>query len=267
MAMPTILRTASASVSAPAPAPAVELLDVRFTWPGEASPCVDVPQLRIERGRSLFVHGPSGSGKTTLLSLLALVLRPQAGIVRLLGSDTTALRAAARDRFRAEHVGYIFQQFNLLPYLSVRQNVELGARLSPARSGRVGKDAATDLLRALAIDPPLFDRQASALSVGQQQRVAAARALLGDPELVIADEPTSALDAARRDEFMSLLRAAVERCGSTLVFVSHDLRLADGFDDTLDLGAVIGHAVAAPCAETQQPGLAGEPSTGVAACA
>jgi putative ABC transport system ATP-binding protein len=200
-----------------------------------------VDALTLHAGQRLLVRGPSGGGKTTLLSLAAGVLLPDAGRVSLLGQDWAALRPGARDARRADHVGYIFQQFNLLPYLGVLDNVLLPCRFSARRAQRArahGGDArmaAQALLHALAIEPALWGRPAGQLSVGQQQRVAAARALVGEPELVIADEPTSALDAGRRDAFMQLLVAQCARAGSALLFVSHDAQLAAHFPQVLDL--------------------------------
>ncbi|MBX3636186.1 MAG: ATP-binding cassette domain-containing protein [Rubrivivax sp.] len=195
----------------------------------------------IAPGRRLFLHGESGCGKSTLLALLAGVLVAQRGTVSLLGQDWAALAPSARDARRADHVGVIFQQFNLLPYLSVLDNVLLPCRFSRARAARCAGGpaaAARTLLARVSLPEPLWARRADALSVGQQQRVAAARALIGAPELVLADEPTSALDAARRHEFMDLLLAACGDAGSTLVFVSHDERLAARFDQRLALPAI-----------------------------
>lgn len=218
---------------------AIEVRDLRFRWP-RGPECLRIPELTVATGEAVFLHGPSGSGKSTLLSILAGVQLPDLGEVRLLGESWRDLGAARRDRHRADHVGYIFQQFNLLPYLPVLRNVLLPCRLSPRRAARAEQgggaaDAARALLERLGIGRELWDRPAAQLSVGQQQRVAAARALIGQPELVIADEPTSALDAQRRDAFMHLLLAACGRAGSTLLFVSHDERLASHFRRTLDL--------------------------------
>ncbi len=216
----------------------LELSGVRFAWPGAGSDCLAIDALRIEAGRTLFLHGPSGCGKSTLLALLAGVLVAREGRVALLGEDWKALPAGRRDARRVDHVGLIFQQFNLLPYLSVLDNVLLPTRFSAARARRAAPTpaaAAQALLERVALPAPLWGRRADALSVGQQQRVAAARALIGAPELVIADEPTSALDAARRDDFMALLMDACAAAGSTLVFVSHDERLAGHFDERLSL--------------------------------
>ncbi|MFN9194773.1 MAG: ATP-binding cassette domain-containing protein [Pseudomonadota bacterium] len=225
----------------------IEIRDLRFAWPGSPAGTLllDIGTLEVAAGRSVFLHGPSGCGKSTLLALLAGVLvarpAPNAGRVALLGQDWAALPAARRDARRADHVGVIFQQFNLLPYLSVLGNVLLPARFSAHRAARCTGGppaAARELLERMGLPAALHDRRALALSVGQQQRVAAARALLGAPELVIADEPTSALDAARRDDFMTLLLAACAARGSTLVFVSHDERLAGRFDERLSLPAL-----------------------------
>ena len=226
------------------------LRDVRYAWPGGAD-CLVIERLELQPGRAHFLHGPSGCGKSTLLGLMAGVLLARQGSVALLGQDWAQLPAGRRDARRADHVGVIFQQFNLLPYLSVLDNVLLPTRFSPLRARRCNggpATAAAALLQRVGLPAALHGRRADALSVGQQQRVAAARALIGQPELVIADEPTSALDAARRDDFMRLLREACTAAGSTLVFVSHDERLAEGFDERLDLPALNRAAVPADAA-------------------
>jgi putative ABC transport system ATP-binding protein len=219
----------------------IELRALRYRWPGSAHDCLDIETLRVAAGDTLFLHGPSGGGKSTLLGLLAGVLLPSAGTASLLGTDWAALSGARRDAFRADHVGYIFQQFNLLPYLSVLDNVLLPCRFSTLRRQRAvatagsPQAAAGALLQRVGLGEALWTRRAALLSVGQQQRVAAARALIGQPELVIADEPTSALDSALRDGFMALLLQQCRDAGSTLVFVSHDERLAERFDSRLSL--------------------------------
>jgi putative ABC transport system ATP-binding protein len=207
---------------------------LRFRWPGADAPCIDIERLEIAAGEAVFLHGPSGCGKSTLLSLLAGVLVADAGRVTLLGHDWAALSGSARDRNRVAHVGYIFQQFNLLPYLSVLDNVLLPCRFSArrmAQASRAGpaRAQAQQLLERMGLDAGLWQRQAMALSVGQQQRVAAARALIGQPEVVIADEPTSALDEDRREAFLDVLVAACQASHSALVFVSHDQRIAARF--------------------------------------
>ena len=226
----------------------LQIEGLSFRWPGTADDTLVLPRLAIAAGRSVFLHGPSGCGKSTLLGLMAGVLVAGPGQVKLLGQDWAALPGGVRDARRADHVGVVFQQFNLLPYLSVLDNVLLACRFSARRAARCEagpRAAAQSLLERVGLPTALWRRRANELSVGQQQRVAAARALIGRPELVIADEPTSALDAALRDAFMALLRAECAAGGSTLVFVSHDERLAASFDDRLSLPALNEAAVAA----------------------
>ena len=219
----------------------IELSDLSFSWPGQPV-LLDIPAFRLEPGETLFLKGPSGSGKTTLLGLLGGVQKTNRGDIRLLGQALSELGSGARDRFRVDHTGYIFQQFNLLPFLSVRENVELPCHFSKLRASRAAQrhgsvdNAARTLLAHLGLkDPALLERRADSLSIGQQQRVAAARALIGQPELVIADEPTSALDADAREAFIQLLFAECREAGASLLFVSHDQSLAPLFDRNLSL--------------------------------
>jgi putative ABC transport system ATP-binding protein len=219
----------------------IEIHDLRFAWPGAAHDCIAIDALEVPSGTSVFVHGPSGGGKSTLLGLLAGVLVPRTGTASLLGTDWSAMSGAARDAYRADHVGYIFQQFNLLPYLNALDNVLLPCRFSAKRRNRASieggspRESAQSLMQRVGLARALWTRPSSQLSVGQQQRVAAARALIGHPEVVIADEPTSALDAPLRDAFMDLLLGQCRAAGSTLVFVSHDERLAAHFDRVVPL--------------------------------
>ncbi|MDR2678902.1 MAG: ATP-binding cassette domain-containing protein [Zoogloeaceae bacterium] len=198
-----------------------------------------LPHLSLPAGGSLFVRGASGSGKTTLLNLLSGALRQDAGRVLLLGQDFGAWNARRRDAFRADHLGIIFQQFNLLPWASAFENVLLPCRFSRFRAQRAGtvKATAARLLQALDLAPAVCQQKAATLSVGQQQRVAAARALIGTPEILLADEPTSALDAARQAGFLELLLCEAKRAGSAVIFASHDLTLARQFDQVLELAA------------------------------
>ena len=222
------------------PAPIIDLQDLRFAWPKQAV-LLDIDAFRLEPGQSLFLKGPSGSGKTTLLGLLGGVHLAQSGSIRLLGYDLSTLSASARDRFRVDHSGFIFQQFNLLPFLSVLDNVLLPCQFSKLRKQRAIQrhgsilSAAQTLLSHLGLAPELHQQLAGELSIGQQQRVAAARALIGQPKLVIADEPTSALDADSREAFLQLLFAECKAAGASLLFVSHDQSLAKLFDRSIDL--------------------------------
>lgn len=221
--------------------PVIELEDIHYAWPGQPT-LLSIERLQLLAGERVFLKGPSGSGKTTLLGLLGGVYLPDSGCIRLLGQDMATLSASARDHFRADHSGYIFQMFNLLPYLSLVDNVVLPCRFSRLRRQRAEQrhgslqQAALTLLGHLGLsDPALLQRPVTQLSIGQQQRVASARALIGSPELVIADEPTSALDADSREAFLQLLFAECAEAGSSLLFVSHDASLERLFDRSLPL--------------------------------
>lgn len=210
--------------------PALNLKDVRFRWPGRASFGLVVPEFRMAAGESVLLLGESGSGKSTLLSLICGIVSADHGRVEVGGTDLTRLRAGARDRFRAEQIGVIFQQFNLLPYASVSDNILLPLRFAPERRKRSGPGDAVALCAALGLAEGVLAGRAGQLSVGQQQRVAVARALIGQPPLIVADEPTSALDAATQDAFLGVLFDQIGASGSSLLMVSHDARLGARFD-------------------------------------
>lgn len=184
----------------------IEVSDLQFRWDVKGPVVLTLDSLRVEPGERVFIEGPSGSGKTTLLSLLAGVTTTRHGSVQVLGQRLERLGSVERDHFRANHIGYIFQMFNLIPYLSMLDNVLLSCRFSDQRRDRAvarGGSLQQEALRLLEhldmAHAPLLNRPVTTLSVGQQQRVAAARALMGSPELLIADEPTSSLDANRRE--------------------------------------------------------------------
>lgn len=213
---------------------------LQFAW--DKSEIINIPQLQIKQGEHLFIEGPSGSGKSTLLNLIAGVVSAQQGDINILGQSLKGLTASQKDSFRADHIGFIFQQFNLIPYLSVLDNITLPCSFSPRRRNNVLskkvslEQEALRLLKALGIDDPdLIQRSVNELSVGQQQRVAAARAILGSPEIIIADEPTSALDAEHRQAFIQLLFDECKNAGITLIFVSHDPALKALFAQSINL--------------------------------
>jgi putative ABC transport system ATP-binding protein len=222
----------------------VSFSGVRFSWPGENTFTLTIDAFELSDGERLLLVGPSGSGKSTFLSLLAGIVVPQAGRIVVLGTETASLSGAARDRFRAAHFGIIFQMFNLLPYGSVADNVTLPLSFSPERNKRAGGNnerlaTAARLLSALGLEPSLVESaKASSLSVGQQQRVAAARALIGAPEIIVADEPTSALDRNLQIAFLDLLFAETAAAGSSLIMVSHDESLSPRFDRTVRLADI-----------------------------
>lgn len=223
--------------------PIVRIADLQFAWPGQKL-LLDIQSFELAAGERLFLRGPSGSGKSTLLGLIAGVLEAQQGEVSVLDHNLVGLAGRRRDRVRADHLGVIFQMFNLVPYLSVAQNVALPCRFSDRRlnaaksAGGVEQEAARLLARLGLSDADLMARNVTELSVGQQQRVAAARALIGGPALIIADEPTSALDADSRDRFIELLSEEAQSSGAALLFVSHDGGLASLFDRAIDLSEI-----------------------------
>lgn len=221
--------------------PTIDLKDIRFSWDGGPA-VIDLPAFTVKAGDKAFLRGPSGSGKSTLLGIIAGVLDASQGNVHVLGEDLRKLSPGKRDQLRADRMGVIFQMFNLLPYLSVTQNVLLPIWFSPARAARLGGDPETEAVRLLErlglSGERILNRKVTDLSVGQQQRVAAARALIGGPDLVIADEPTSALDEDARDSFIELLIEETGRNGATLLFVSHDSTLARHFDHAFDLASL-----------------------------
>jgi len=230
-------------VTDPAP-PAIALENVRFAYDRRDPDVLAIDSFRVGAGETVFLRGRSGSGKSTLLGLIAGILTPDSGTVSVLGEAMSALPGAQRDALRAARIGVIFQMFNLLPYLSAGENIVSPCRFSGERraaaeaaGGLTGE--ARRLMERLGLDPAAYWRTSpSKLSVGQQQRVAAARALIGRPGLVLADEPTSALDADTRDAFITLLIEECEAAGAALLFVSHDAALASHFDRAEDLGAI-----------------------------
>ncbi len=206
----------------------IDLRDVKFKYPSTAADVVSIPSFTIAKGEKVFLFGPSGSGKTTFLELLAGILNPQSGSISILEKDLVKATAAERDRFRAANLGYVFQSFNLIPYLSVEENIALPIHLSPERKAKLEGQSVADEIKNLCSSLGIGEfrtRRVTDLSVGQQQRVAVARALLGHPGLILADEPTSSLDYDHREKFIRLLFDVCERNGTTVLFVSHDRSL------------------------------------------
>lgn len=223
----------------------VDITGLRYSWPAALAPTLEIDQFTVSEGELIFIMGPSGSGKSTLLSILTGILLPQQGTAKILGQQLSELKGAARDRFRADNIGYIFQMFNLIPYLSVVENVLLPCQFSSRRREKILSKGVTIKEEALRLlihlnlgDPELLKKPVVELSVGQQQRVAAARALIGEPPLVIADEPTSSLDTAHQQSFLRLLFDECLRSGATLIFVSHDSGLAPMFDRVVEFDSI-----------------------------
>ena len=215
---------------------AISLSDIVFTYPRQQF-AVELAHWEVEQGAQIFLHGPSGSGKTTLLNLLCGILTPKRGKVALLGEVFSDMTTRKRDRFRARHIGVVFQQFNLIPHLNVMKNIALAAHFAGNKSDVSAN--ACKLVTSLKLPESVLDSQVKNLSVGQQQRVAIARALINKPEILLVDEPTSALDADARDSFMSVLLSLCRQHNITLIFVSHDTSLAEQFADKVSIEKLV----------------------------
>lgn len=217
---------------------ALHVQNLTFNWPGSENATLRIPNLSLAQGERIFLFGPSGSGKSTLLSAIAGVVDVAPGAIQIAEKDVGAVKGGARDRFRVDHIGMIFQVFNLIPWLTALENVLLPCTFSTRRRERAGgspEKTAQRLLDELGLsDSALASKQANELSVGQQQRVAAARALIGAPDLILADEPTSALDEDAKASFVDLLVRECEASGTALLFVSHDRSLEQHFDRSVD---------------------------------
>ena len=200
---------------------------------------IPFPDLTLETGERLLIMGPSGCGKSTLLNLISGVLPTTHGHIQLLDHAYESLSSRDLDRLRADHMGVIFQTLNLIPHLSARANASLSLRFSTLRSERIDNLQAEyqRLVKALGLSDHLLNKLAKHLSIGQQQRIAAMRALLGHPELILADEPTSALDPDSSHQFMRELLGSFDRSRQGLVMVSHNPELTKFFDRVVQLEA------------------------------
>lgn len=219
----------------------LSLNQLKFKYPNTDRGQIEISNFQVDKGEKIFLFGPSGSGKTTFLELLAGVLTPASGSIKIDGTDLASLSNTKRDAFRADNIGYIFQSFNLIPYLSVIENIALPLNLSIERRRQIPKDQERVKIQTIArrlgiVD--LLNYKTSELSVGQQQRVAAARALIGQPKLILADEPTSALDFDHREKFLNLIFDICKEQSISLIFVSHDRSLQGLFDRVVALADI-----------------------------
>ena len=219
----------------------IRLDSLRFYWSRVADFKIYIPKLEIGRGEKVLLLGESGSGKTTLLSLICGFLSPISGDIFLNEQKLNDLKANKKDQFRSDNIGIIFQQFNLLPYANVIDNITLPLYFSKNRDSRVTnhRETALNLCRSLQLSESTIEMQANKLSVGQQQRVAVARALIGNPSLIIADEPTSSLDASTQKKFLDLMFRQIEEHKSTLLMVSHDSSISNYFDRTINIKDIL----------------------------
>ena len=219
----------------------IKIDSVRFYWSKKSNFKIFVPNLEIKKGEKVLLLGESGSGKTTLLSLMCGFLNPLSGNISINGNTINQLSSKTRDEYRADNIGIIFQQFNLLPYANVVDNVLLPLYFSKVRSSNVSnkKEKVIELFKQLRLPDDIAQFRASSLSMGQQQRVAVARALIGNPSLIIADEPTSSLDADAQKIFLNLMFEQISENNSTLLMVSHDKSLSNQFDRLIDINEIL----------------------------
>lgn len=224
---------------------AIALKQLTFSY--ASTPILEIDSLHIDIGERVFIAGPSGCGKSTLLNVISGTLpvaqshldnsNKKSEPIHVLGQSYTGLNARELDHFRAHNMGIVFQQFNLIGYLSVRENIALSTEFHHCDKTTLLATIPT-LLSQLQLPSEIIEQPASNLSIGQQQRVAIARALIHQPKILIVDEPTSALDASATDSFMTTLLAMCEQHHTTLLFVSHDLRLAHYFSRTIQLNQI-----------------------------
>ena len=219
----------------------IKIESLNFYWSKKSNFKIFVPSLEIKKGEKVLLLGESGSGKTTLLSLICGFLNPLSGSISINGNTINKLSSKTKDEYRADNIGIIFQQFNLLPYANVVDNVLLPLYFSQARSKNiVNKRAAVlELFKQLRLPDDIAQYKASNLSVGQQQRVAVARALIGNPSLIIADEPTSSLDTNAQQLFLDLMFKQISENNSTLLMVSHDKSLSNRFDRQININEIL----------------------------
>ena len=219
----------------------IKIDSVRFYWSKKSNFKIFVPNLEIKKGEKVLLLGESGSGKTTLLSLMCGFLNPLSGNISINGNTINQLSSKTRDEYRADNIGIIFQQFNLLPYANVVDNVLLPLYFSKVRSNNDSnkKEKVIELFKQLRLPDDIAQFRASSLSMGQQQRVAVARALIGNPSLIIADEPTSSLDADAQKIFLNLMFEQISENNSTLLMVSHDKSLSNQFDRLIDINEIL----------------------------
>ena len=219
----------------------IEVKNLKYRYASNPHDTLFIPEFKIEKGERVYLYGPSGSGKTTFLEVLAGILKVEQGEVKILDQSLGNMSEKARDHFRAEHVGYIFQSFNLIPYLSVRENIELPIHLSFSRRERLKGEDTLEVIKQLCSRlgiERLLDKNVTELSVGQQQRVAVARALCGRPDFILADEPTSSLDMDHRERFLQLMFELCEQYGTTVLFVSHDRSIQHLFSRSVSLESI-----------------------------
>ncbi len=212
----------------------IKIDNLKFRYNNQETDTINIPSWHIKHEDIVFLSGHSGSGKSTLINILAGLLNPDHGTVGIDGTSIERLKPKLKNRFRANHIGLISQQFNLIPYLSVFENINLAHSFQNGKNADLTNDVKV-LMDKLKLQPSLLYNRASELSIGQQQRVAIIRAMINKPKLLLADEPTSALDHQAKFSFIELLNSTAVKHQMTLLFISHDVTLKRYFPTTVDM--------------------------------
>ncbi len=214
----------------------IEVSNLKFSY-GTEAPTLKIADFKLQEGEKIFLSGNSGSGKTTFLELIAGLLHPTEGKLKVLGEDFSKISAGQKDLIRKKSMSFIFQSFNLVPYLSVEENIRLPFWLG-YQDERTNEQVTKDLQKLISDlgIQSLQNKKVTELSFGQSQRVAAARAFLKKPQLLLADEPTSALDVDHRNAFLNVLFDLAKSYKTSMIFVSHDKSLQTQFDRTINIG-------------------------------
>ena len=216
---------------------AIQVDNLCHQYKQQNTPSIFIPTWQVNEGQQIFLHGDSGSGKSTLLNLLSGVLPATSGSIQILGQELTSMSNAQRDAFRAQNIGVVFQTFNLIPYLSVLDNIKLAVYLAKGKQSNL-VPRVKQLINDLHLDKEIIHHSVNQLSIGQQQRVAIVRALINRPKLLLVDEPTSSLDSSARDAFLNILVKTSQQMETSMVFVSHDKSIEGYFTDSVEIASL-----------------------------
>ena len=216
----------------------VKIKNLKYSYNKKSLFEMTVKNFSLNKGERLLIHGESGLGKSTFLNLISGSIEAKIGDIEILGNNISNIPGFAKDEIRGNHFGIVFQTFNLLPYISVENNILLGLIFSKRKRSKIEniKKEIKVLMQNLSLNyDELKDRKSYQLSIGQQQRVAVARALIGRPEIILADEPTSALDLDNQKIFLDLLFRSLDKDKQGLIMVSHNKDVSKNFSQVKNI--------------------------------